>query len=101
MKNRLKLQNLLEKTLGSRNVYFQPPTGLQIKYPCIVYTLNNLKNTYANNGVYKQDDCYSITVIDEDPESEVVNKLSLFPKCSFNNNFVSEGLYHTVFTIYF
>lgn len=101
MKHRLELQNLLEQTLGSRNVYFQPPTGLQIKYPCIVYGLNNYRNSHANNGVYKQDDCYSITIIDEDPESEIVDKVSFFPKCTFNNHFVTDGLYHTVFTIYY
>ncbi len=101
MKRRLELQTLLEKTLGSRNVYFQPPTGMQMKYPCIVYNLSNYRNTHANNNVYAQDDCYSITVIDEDPESEIVDKVSLFTNCTFNNHFVTDGLYHTVFTIYF
>ena len=36
-KTRLELQSVLEQTLGSRNVYFQPPASVKMKYPAIVY----------------------------------------------------------------
>ena len=38
---RLKLQKLLEDILEAngkaKNVYYQPPEGIKISYPCIVY----------------------------------------------------------------
>ena len=31
------LQKLLVEVLGSKNVYFQPPESVKMKYPAIVY----------------------------------------------------------------
>lgn len=101
MKRRLELQQLLEDILGSRNVYFQPPTGLQLKYPCIVYQLNPYQQIHANDNVYLLNDCYTITVIDEDPESEIVDSIAILQKCSMDRHFISDNLYHSVFTIYY
>lgn len=101
MKHRVKLQTLLENILGSRNVYFQPPENIQLKYPCIIYELDNLKHRYADDSVYFQSDIYSITVIDKDPESSIVDKVSLLPTCRFDRQFKSDNLYHTVFTIHY
>lgn len=55
MGSRLELQSELEKILGSRNVYFQPPASVKIKYPAIVYSRKSIDNNFANNTVYKQD----------------------------------------------
>lgn len=101
MRTRLELQTMLEELLGSRNVYFQPPTSIQMNYPAIVYSRDEIRNAHANNGVYMQDQAYQVTVIDEDPESEIVSKLSKLCKCSFNRHFVSDNLNHDVFILYF
>ena len=97
--NRIKLQNILEEILGSRNVYFQPPENIKMKYPAIVYTRSDIKNTYADDEVYKQDNVYQITVIDANPDSDIVKKISKLPMCRYNRNFKSDNLNHDVFVI--
>ena len=99
MGNRLDLQAMLESLLGSRNVYFQPPSSVKIKYPAIVYSRNNINNTHADDAVYRQLLEYEITVIDSDPDSEIVMKLSRIPRCEFNRHYTADNLNHDVFTI--
>ena len=101
MTSRLELQTVLEELLGSRNVYFQPPESVKMKYPAIVYSLNAIINNKANDRVYKQDISYSITLIDEDPDSEFVTKISQLPMCRFDRFYTSDNLNHYTFTLYF
>lgn len=96
---RLNLQTLLEGILGSEEVHFQAPESGKMHYPAIVYSLAGIDNKHANNEVYKQSRSYEITVIDYDPDSEIVNKVSLLPNCKYNRHFKSDGLNHYVFTI--
>ena len=101
MATRIDLQNVLEKILGSRNVYYQPPESLKMSYPAIVYSRKTIDNLYANNSVYKQNYAYEITVIDKNPDNEIVNKVSKLPTCRFDRHFKSDNLNHDVFTLYY
>ena len=101
MTTRVDLQNVLEELLGSRNVYYQPPESLKMNYPAIVYARKTIDNSYANNSVYKQNYAYEITVIDKNPDSEIVNKVSKLPTCRFDRHFKSDNLNHDVFTLYY
>ena len=101
MATRVDLQNVLEKILGSRNVFYQPPESLKMNYPAIVYARKTIDNSYANNSVYKQNYAYEITVIDKNPDSEIVNKVSKLPTCRFDRHFKSDNLNHDVFTLYY
>ena len=101
MGSRLELQTMLEKILGSRNVYFQPPESIKMKYPAIVYSRDDITNDSADNLVYKQSHFYQLTVIDEDPDSEIVEKVSKLPKCRFNRHYTADNLNHDTFTLYF
>ena len=101
MATRVDLQNVLEELLGSRNVYYQPPESLKMNYPAIVYSRKMIDNSYANNSVYKQNYAYEITVIDKNPDSEIVNKVSKLPTCRFDRHFKSDNLNHDVFTLYY
>lgn len=98
-KNRLELHEILCGVLGSRNVYFQPPESIKMKYPAIVYARNSIQNTFADNSAYIQSLEFQITVIDEDPDSEIVEKISKLPMCRFDRHFKSENLNHDVFTL--
>ena len=73
MEARLKLDALLRKVLleatGKENLYFQPPAGYKLKYPCIVYSESRIRNEHANDGVYIQRPHYTVTVMDNDPDS--------------------------------
>lgn len=100
-RTRVDLQNLLEDILGSRNVYFQPPASVQMSYPAIVYSLANIQNTSADNLTYMQEIAYQVTVIDEDPDSDISRAVSLLPSCRFDRFFATDDLNHFVYTIYY
>jgi hypothetical protein len=93
--------NITDPTNGDRHVYFQPPESLRMKYPAIRYSLNDINNTHASDGVYTQSRSYEIIIIDPDPDSEIVDKVSKLPLCRFNRAYKSDNLNHWVFTLYF
>jgi hypothetical protein len=101
MSKRLELHALFKALLGSSNVYFQPPESLQMKYPAIVYRLEDIKNSFANDGVYLSKKAYLVTVIDGDPDSTIIGKVAALPTCNFSRHFVSDNLNHDVFVLYF
>ena len=98
---RTELQTLLESTLGSRNVYFQPPESFKIKYPCIIYELSNMEKIFADNIGYMNKRSYQVTVVDRDPDSTIPLAVSDIPMSRFNRFYTSDNLNHFVFTIYF
>lgn len=101
MGSRIELQTLLENLLGSSNVYFQPPPGFQLAYPCIIYSRNNIDTAYADNSPYTLTKQYRVTVIDADPDSSIPETVAALPRASFDRAFKSGELNHDVFTIYF
>lgn len=102
MNNRLELHELLCTILGSRNVYFQPPESIKLRYPCIVYELSRKSEIRASNIVYKRNDAYEVTVISNNPDNEMADKIvDAFEYASFDRRFVSDNLIHDVITIYY
>jgi hypothetical protein len=100
MAPRLELHALLEGALGSTHVYFQqPPSGMQ--YPCIVYQRDNATTEFANNVPYNRTLRYQVTVIDQDPDSEIPKKVAALPMCTLNRFFAVDNLNHDVFQLYF
>lgn len=99
MGSRLDLQNLLEFVLGSRNVYYQPPESVKIKYPAIVYRRNDIDNNFADDIVYMQNHTYQIIVIDADPDSEIVDRVSKLPMCRYDRHYTSDNLNHDIFIL--
>jgi len=98
-KTRLELHNFL-KTFTD-NVYFQPPSSTLMKYPAIVYNLNNNQKVYANNDTYLKHNRYTVTVIDRDPESAIAKQIEDIKMCSFDRSFTSDNLNHFVYTLYY
>lgn len=101
MSNRTTLQSILENILGSRNVYFQPPSSVKMLYPAIVYSRKNIENVHADDSAYLQKYSYEIIVIDKNPDSEIVNRISKLPLCRFDRHYTSDNLNHDVFSLYF
>lgn len=97
---RLEVQQLLESTLGSRYVYFQPPETLRMSYPAIVYHLDNIVNRNADDLTYLFDKRYQIVAISADPDDEIVENLNALPMCSFQRSYRSDNLNHWVFSLY-
>lgn len=101
MASRLNLQTELETILGSRNVYYQPPESVKMKYPAIVYSRKNIDNVFADDSVYTQNHAYELTVIDPNPDSEIVMKVSRLPACTFDRHYIADNLNHDVFRLYY
>lgn len=101
MNRRLELHELLCEILGSRSVYFQPPESVKMEYPAIVYSRNRIDIKHANDDSYLQRTSYSITVIDKNPDSDVVTRMSKIPQCRFDRHYVSDNLNHDIFTIFY
>lgn len=72
-----------------------------MQYPAIVYSRDDIENDHANNGTYIQFTAYNIIVIDPDPDSEVVQKVSKLPMCTFDRHYAADNLNHDSFTIYY
>lgn len=96
---RLELQTILKGI--APNVYFQPPNGLKMTYPCIVYARDNTHTQHADNVLYKDTKRYAVTVIDRDPDSLIPDKVLRLPMCAHDRFFTSDDLNHDVFTLYF
>jgi hypothetical protein len=97
---RLEFQLLLEATLGSNYVYFQPPDNATIEYPCIVYERDKASTKHAGNLPYSFKQCYQVTYIAQHPDSDTLDKLAAYPLSSFSRHFATSGLNHDVFEIY-
>lgn len=101
MATRLSLQAKLEASLGSRNVYFQPPETVKLSYPCIIYELNKDRVDYSNDAIYKSKRQYTVMVIDRNPDSEIPDRIRNYPYCTFDRCYTADNLNHFVFTIYY
>ena len=101
MGTRLELQSILEKMLGTRNVYYQPAENLQMKYPAIRYQKTEDITYHGDNIKYLNRNCYDITVIDNIPDNEVINKILKLPYSSFDRHYTANNLNHDVIKLYF
>lgn len=100
MAQRLELQQALIDLLGSTNVYFQPPTNIVMKYPCIVYHRGTGQTRFADDKPYKYAKSYVITVIDRDPDSPIPDKVAKLPTCVHDRFFTADDLNHDVFRLF-
>lgn len=98
---RLEFQSALEQFLGSRNVYFNPPEGLKLNYPAIVYKIDPVATRSADNGNYFLQPGYFVTLImEKTDESKWIELLQVFPKSRFSRHFTSDGMHHYTYIIY-
>lgn len=101
MHSRSDLHSLLCKIAGTVYVYYQPPSGTRMHYPCITYSMHRVNNTNADDMVYKQDYNYTVTVIDKDPDSSLRDAVSRIPTARFDRSYIADNLNHYVFNIYY
>ena len=99
MAPRLQLHDLLLSFTD--NVYFQPPTNIALKYPCIIYKRDYAETKFADNGPYDHIVRYMVTVIDPDPDSDIPSKVALMPMSLFNRFFTVDNLNHDVYRVFF
>lgn len=100
MANRIELHEKFKEILKSNNVYFQPPKNVSMKYPAIRYSLSDIDVQYGNNTSYVKRRGYDVILITKDPDNLYIDKIMALPYTRFDRMYVSENLYHFVFTLY-
>ena len=101
---RLELHNILKNIMPESektNVYFQPPEGLKIKYPCIVYSLQRIETRFADDQSYNFNRKYQIIYVDANPDSNIPLKLLSLKRISMDRTYVSDNLNHYVYSLYY
>ena len=101
MANRLDLQSKFEELLGSTNVYYDPPSNIQMKYDAIRYSKRRPDVKLANDKKYKTMNSYEVIVISRKPDHPVIEQLTELPYCSYDRHYVADNLHHDVLTIYY
>lgn len=87
---------------GENHCYFEPPSNTDMQYPCIVYKYENDDDDFADNIHYRSSKRYSVTIIDEDPDSKIPDRLkNSLPYCTSDRNFSVDGLRHFVYTLFY
>lgn len=97
---------ILVDILGTRGqpksrVYFQPPETIKLKYPCIIYNRSAIDTKHADDKLYNHRRRYTVTVIDPDPDSEILEKILNLPLCRFDRHYTADNLNHDVFNVYY
>ena len=107
MDRRLQLQTVLENLMVEsglkKQVFFQPTQNLKMEYPAIVYRRDYIDTKHGDNAPYTVNRRYLVTYIDRRPDgtAPMVDKLAHLPQCVFDRFYISDGLNHDVFKIYF
>ena len=100
MDKRLTLSKKL-KTLGVHNVYFAPSVNNHMDYPCIRYEHSDRNAIYADDKRYIKTSSYTVTYITRNPDeaAAICEKLEDFKFSRYDRTYVTDGLYHYVYTI--
>lgn len=101
MANRLDLHSELINILGSKNVYFQPPSSIKMSYPAIRYYINSIDVSTANDSLYLLNKSYTIILMHNDPDNTIVDKILKLQRCRFDRFYTMDNLNHYVFTLYY
>ena len=97
---RLQLHTKLVELLGTSNVYFQPPDGRMLKYPCIVYNRRSADTSHAEDMPYIYTQSYDVTYISKSPSDGMVRKIATSLRgARFDRHFVADGLNHDNFFV--
>lgn len=95
MRTREDLQKKLVEIIGNNNVYFQPPSNVQMKYPAIRYQLDSIELRRADNLNYSKIKSYAITHIYKSLSNELTDKMiSSFQSIRFVSRMYVDGLYN-------
>lgn len=83
------------------NVYFQPPESVKLEYPCIIYKRSSGDTQFADNKPYTFTHRYQVMIIDRDPNSPIIEKVSMLPMCVMDRHYTADNLNHDLFNLYF
>ena len=82
------------------NVYFQPDENTKLQYDCIVYQRARIDTMRADDRAHKLDHGYKVILIHRSPDNPLIDQIASMPKCRFQREYVSNGLIHDEFILY-
>ena len=101
MASRADLQKELERLLGQRHVYYQPPESVKMEYPAIRYSRPGIDTKFANDRPYMHKNRYEIIVIDRRPDNAVIDEILKMPMSVHVRHYTADNLHHDVLTLYY
>ena len=84
--------NLFSSIDGVSKVYLQPPSNVELEYPCIIITQSDLTVTYADDQPYLAAKSFDLLAIDYDMESSIPGDIL---KLAGGNFYIQPGRYYT------
>lgn len=107
MANELKweqIRDILYTINDTENVYYDPPTSIQMIFPCFRFAMNNTDQKFADNTSYIRTKRWAVTYITRDVEeldAIIEGMLNKFKYCTHETTFRADNLHHAVFNLYF
>lgn len=94
--SRLSLHQQIKSIVGNNVlVAYQPTNNIHLTYPCVIYELDRIDDTYSNDNRYLTSRSYTLTVIDKEPDSHIFDILyEGLEFVTFERMFVEDNLYH-------
>ena len=99
--SQLELQELLSGLPEVTEAYFQKPGNMTLVPPYIVYEIDDEYVARADNSVHAFWNRYTVTLVVRDQDSPIKQLIRDLPFASFDRMFISAGLYHFVYNLYF
>lgn len=66
-----------------------------------MYGQDQAKTRFADNNPYSHTKRYQVEVIHPDPDDDIPDKVAALPMSTFQRQFKTAGLYHTIYSLYF
>ena len=98
---RVALDRILRTTLGTGNVYFDPPESFKLKYPCIMYSLEGNAEFHADDATYHRRKRYTMIYITQNADDPMAATLADLPYCRLSRAYTADGLWHYAFELYY
>lgn len=99
-RTRDEVYTMLTELLGSDNVYFNPPEGFKLQYPCILIAYKEPFYRLADNVHYTKMDLYDVTYIfKSDADYDLMHKLMETKGFAYDRFYRSDGLNHVAYTL--
>lgn len=100
MRDRTELSEVLHTIRD--HVYFQPDENTKMIFPCIEYSFEGERIHKADNGDFISYGRYQIIDIYKTPNKKKYSEIKqAFRFISYSNQYIGDGLYHDVYTLYF
>lgn len=97
---RQQLQNKLMEL--APKAWYQKPPDNRMTYPCFVYKAVDPVQVRADNRIYLMVPRYEVLYISQTEDDEIWDRMpEAFEHCDIGRKYVSDNLYHYVFTINF